>query len=218
MTLLMQLNISYAYLFVPMYPIYISSVLNIPVIEPTNWDDWWTIWNKHAKTVAKVRGNHNSSKGRWIGFDCYRASNYNVIDTPYDSEYVDCRNVLPDLYKFVETCGLDIQLVRILESKSPFNPHKDHSTESYSIRTMLYDNNPSPTFYYFINGRKHFQTLPKESNTWMYKDHLAMHGSNFNPKYKKILITYAGNWTLEESERLFTNHEFVDHKVIYEQL
>jgi hypothetical protein len=57
---------------------------------------------------------------------------------------------------------------------------------------MLYDSNPKSTFYYISSKSKDYQQLPDSSNTWMYYDHVALHGTDYNPAYQKIMIAYYG--------------------------
>lgn len=194
----------------------VSAIVDYPKIEPVDWDLWWRLWNESAQPVLKKQKNHNAATGHWIGFDCYRGKNFKEDLTPYSSMYVDCRHVLPTLYNFIDLLADKVDMVRILESQSPFYPHKDHTNENYSIRTLLYDNNVQPTFYYLINGKKIYQKLPNETNTWIYKDHEFPHGSDFNPKFKKILITFQGTWTYSDVEKHFANDKFLNYNIQHE--
>lgn len=57
---------------------------------------------------------------------------------------------------------------------------------------MIYDGNPTSTFYYISSKSKDYQQLPSSSNTWMYYDHRTVHGSDYNPPHQKIMIAYYG--------------------------
>jgi hypothetical protein len=182
----------------------ISKVLDVPKLEPVNWKVWWSIWHEHAEPLTKYQKNHNDT-AKWIGFDCYRGETYNpVTEGYYHSKFVDCSEVFPNLLNNVASIFHNIYLIRILQSTSTFFPHYDFKDEEHiSVRTMLYDENPSSTFYYVINGEKVYQTLPQDSNTWIYKDHLVQHGSDFDSRYKKILITYYGFINREQVNNIF---------------
>lgn len=171
----------------------VSKILDIPKIVPTDWNVWWDIWNNNAKPLIKYQPNHNKS-GNWIGFDCYRADSYNPsINGYYRSELVDCSNVLPDLVETIKPIFSELLLVRVVQSTSVFLPHTDFKDQYHiGVRTLLYDDNPGNTFYYVINGERVHQRLPPNSNTWIYKDKIVQHGSEFDNRYKKILITYYG--------------------------
>jgi hypothetical protein len=184
----------------------VSKVLNIHKTTPTKWDVWWDIWNNNAKPLVKYQQNHNKA-GKWIGFDCYRGDTYDPLtEGYYNSEFVDCSSVLPDLIDNIKPLFHTIFLIRILQSTSKFLPHHDFKDEEHiAVRTLLYDENPSNTFYYIINNKKVYQTLPPNSNTWIYKDHLVQHGSDFDERYKKILITYYGFINIEQINTIYNS-------------
>lgn len=191
----------------------ISTIIDFPRIEPIDWDLWWKFWDLNALPITKIATNHNPKSGKWIGFDCYRSDKFKDTSNPYVSSFADCRHLIPSLYDFIESIGLDIHLVRILENKSPFYPHKDHTTENFSIRTLLYSNNERPTFYYFINGKKIYQHLPTETNTWIYNDYKVFHGSDLISGFRKILITYQGNWNKSDIERFFASNQYSSYNI-----
>lgn len=172
----------------------ISVVVDLPRLEPSDWGKWWAHWDKNSKMLTKENTNHNTYKaGGWCGFDCYRKPYYNPKATAYMSSLVDCSAVFPELYTFIDCIPMEVYLVRILESMSAFVPHNDFTKPHYAWRTLLFDNNPSSTFYYMNGEEKIYQRLPdKESNTWVFKDHITKHGTDYDPRYKKLLITYYG--------------------------
>jgi hypothetical protein len=183
---------------------YVSKVLDIHKLTPTNWNLWWDIWNNNAKPLVRYQQNHNKP-GKWIGFDCYRSDTYNPeTEGYYNSEFVDCSSVLPNLIDNIKHLFHKLFLIRILQSTDTFFPHNDFKDEEHvAVRTLLYDENPSSTFYYVINNKKVYQKLPSNSNTWIYKDHLVQHGSDFDDRYKKILITYYGFINLEQINTIY---------------
>jgi len=184
----------------------VSKILYIPKVIPTNWELWWDIWNVNAKPLIRYQENHNKP-GNWIGFDCYRGDTYNPsTDGYYHSDLVDCTNVLPDLINNIKPIFHNLFLVRILQSTANFFPHNDFKDEEHiAVRTLMYDENPSSTFYYIINDKKVYQKLPSNSNTWIYKDHLVQHGSDFDDRYKKILITYYGFINSEQINTIYNS-------------
>lgn len=184
----------------------ISKVLDIPKLTPTNWDLWWDIWHHNAKPLERYQQNHNKP-GKWIGFDCYRGDTYNPLtEGYYNSELVDCSSVLPDLIDNIKPLFHTLFLVRILQSTATFFPHSDFKDEEHiAVRTLLYDENPSSTFYYIINNEKVYQNLPLNSNTWIYKDHLVQHGSDFDERYKKLLVTYYGFINVEQINTIYNS-------------
>lgn len=173
----------------------ISRVLDVPKIEPTSWKLWWDFWEANAKPITKSITNHNAGYGKWVGFDCYRDPNYNpdTLTTHYKAEYVDCSEILPMLNDVISQLPMYVANARIIQSKTAFRPHRDYQQENISVRSMLYDDNPKSTFYYLSSGSKDYQMLPPSSNTWMYYDHRALHGTDYDPAYQKIMIAYYGS-------------------------
>ena len=172
----------------------ISRVLNVPKVEPISWEKWWDFWNTNAKPLKKSVSNHNAGSAQWIGFDCYRHSSYNpaTLTTHYKAEFFDCSELLPMLSDVISQLPIFVSNARIIQSRSMFPPHRDYTQDNISVRTMLYDSNPKSTFYYISSKSKDYQQLPDSSNTWMYYDHVALHGTDYNPAYQKIMIAYYG--------------------------
>lgn len=172
--------------------ILISAPIEFPVIEPNNWNTWWDMWYNHASILAKINKNHNSTQAYWKGFDIYMRDGADPLDFYYKSKNMNCSNLFPSLFDNLDKLPLEIDVVRVVSSISKVSPHRDASYPSTGIRTLLYDNNVRPNFYYTFNNHIEYQTLPKDTNTWMYNDHKSLHGSDFYPGHSKILIMYYG--------------------------
>lgn len=170
----------------------ISTPLVFPKVEPTDWEAWWGLWKEKAKLVRKVVKNHNRSGAMWKGFHIYRAPGINLETNGYLSEYVDCSTLLPSVYQNLDKLPIEVKYIQVVSSLTVIPPHHDFATPELAVRSMLYDGNPAPTFYYEVNGRKVYQTLPENSNTWAYWDQKVRHGTDFDFEHQKILVMFYG--------------------------
>jgi hypothetical protein len=193
----------------------VSAVLNIPRIEPDNWNIWWSWWAEHYSDVYKAKGNHNTGPGlnKWQGLDIYRTEDYDADKDPYIAKYVDCQHIFPNMFANLKSIPLKISHIRAVQSTQQFTPHRDHNKPATSLRVMLYDNNPTDTFFYLLsNGKLKFQTFPKNSNTWIYYDHLVKHGTHYKVNHFKIILQIWGKWDTIGLEQLL-EHSDLNHAV-----
>jgi hypothetical protein len=182
-----------------------SCVLDIPKIEPDDWELWWSWWETNAKPLTKVYSSINGDPGlnHWHGVQIYGD------DAPFDPwniTKVDCTKEFPKMFENIFKIPMDIQRIRAVTSKGMFTPHKDHPFPVLSCRINLYDNNPGPTFGYVnANDRPrkfYLQRLPDTSNTWVYQDHTQDHTTFYNNKHFKILFMLLGRWRSDELNEL----------------
>jgi hypothetical protein len=177
------------------FPAGIQSIpLDIPRIAVDNAERWKDLYMSRRQPLTKTGINHNGFDGAWVGMDIYRGPNYDLSKDIYTSPYVDCSELFPNMIKTIlEHIPMDINCVRCATSVLPFIPHHDYSTPILSCRTLLIDQHPEPNFFYVnSNGEKVFQTMPQETNTWMYDDSEMMHGSDKKPNLFKVLLMYYG--------------------------
>jgi hypothetical protein len=182
-----------------------SMVLDLPVIEPDNWDNWWAWWGQHSKPLTKIYSSRNGDPGlnHWHGVQIYGTDE--GFD-PWDIKTVDCQKEFPKMFENIFKIPMDIQRIRAVTSKGMFTPHKDHNFPLLSCRVNVFDNNPKSTFGYvgFTDKPRSFylQQLPKTSNTWIYNDHIQDHTTFYNPKHFKILFMLLGRWRSDELNTL----------------
>jgi len=171
----------------------ISSPIAFPKIVPNDWDRWWKLWTTEATTAIKVSKTHNSTGGPWIGLNAYVKSGVDAMAyTGYNIKNVSCPELFPSLFDNLDSFPIDISVMQIVSSRCPSPPHTDHTEPRVSVRSMLYDNNFTPTFYYLVDGEKKYQTLPNNTNTWIYHDNKCKHGSDYYYGHSKHLIIYHG--------------------------
>lgn len=182
-----------------------SVVLDIPKIEPDNWDDWWVWWEKNAKDLTKIYASQNGQPGlnHWKGVQIY--GDTEPFD-PWNIETVDCTKEFPKMFENIFKIPMDIQRIRAVTSKGMFTPHKDHPFPVMSCRINVFDNNPMPTFAYLnFNDKKrkmYNQQLPETSNTWIYPDQTQDHTTFYHAGHFKILFMLLGKWREDELNEL----------------
>lgn len=173
--------------------ILISAPVEFPVIIPKNWNKWWDMWYDEASLLLKVADNHNQkSQAFWRGFDVYVREGFDPLTYFYKSKNMNCPEMFPSLFDNLDRFPVEINVMRVVSSISKVLPHKDTNTPMIGVRTLLYDNNVKPNFYYVFGEKKKYQYLPEDTNTWIYNDHKSLHGSDFYIGHSKLLIMYYG--------------------------
>jgi len=182
-----------------------SCVLDIPKIEPDDWDQWWSWWETNSKPLTKIYTSQNGAPGlnHWHGVQIYGEPEPN---DPWDITTVDCTKEFPKMFENIFKIPMDIQRIRAVTSKGMFTPHKDHPFPVMSCRINVFDNNPAPTFAYVnFNDKKrkmYNQQLPETSNTWIYPDQTQDHTTFYHPGHFKILFMLLGKWREDELNTL----------------
>lgn len=190
--------------------------VDLPIIQPDNWDVFWDIWNKHSDWLVKIGKSANTeikpgTKNLWIGLDIFKKYNYKLA---FDAPYYDIKNQLPILYKKI--CKLDINVigVRLMQSQCEIGPHNDNNKDVWEIRAFFHQPSEIPQWYFTKPDRnipdKFYINMPKTTNWFMFNDKHCYHASNFYPDKKKILlqlITYGSlKHLIDRSIKKYSNY------------
>lgn len=170
--------------------------LDLPKIEPDDWNTFWTIWNTHSDSLVKVsfNGVHSDSPvGRndiWQGLDIFVSKNSTAIWT---APFYDIREELPNLYNTLATLPIpNIYRVRLVSSKQPVGPHSDDKKDTWVARAYLHYTAPTGQWYFIrpgdMGGQRSYITLPAETNWFAYNDKHCWHATEYDEKYPKILL------------------------------
>jgi len=192
----------------------ISSPIAFPKIVPNDWDRWWKLWEKEAAPAIKVLKNHNTTNANWIGLNVYVKEGVDsVAYSNYKIKTVNCPELFSTLFDNIDKFPFDISIMQIVSSRGLVTPHNDNTNPKISIRSMLADTNFTPTFYYNIGGDKKYQTLPSDTNTWVYHDNKYKHGSDYYYGHTKHLIIYHGTAKrdLLEQNLLSCHNQYSDY-------
>ena len=171
----------------------ISTPIDFPIIQPDDWDEWWSVWNSQAKLVKKNATTVNKFSVKWQGFDIYvRPGSEKGASFHYNFENINRPDLFSNLFNNLENFPVHIKSIRAACSLEDVPAHRDHRNDMYAVRSMLYNTNPIPTWYYKIDDRKEYLKLPNTTNTWLYGDHTSEHGTDFIPGHTKILLMFFG--------------------------
>jgi hypothetical protein len=172
----------------------IYTPLNIPKIEPDNWEVFWNIWNKHSDIMVKKSINLATSlskigeSGTWRGLDIYKLGN---MSPSWDCPYFDIKNDLPLLFQYIGNLPIkNIYRVRLIQSLKPITPHTDNDLDRWEYRALLHNTSPKSQWF-FTEPKKDERTyieLPDSTNWFAYNDKYSWHGSDYDPKFEKILV------------------------------
>lgn len=176
----------------------IATPLDLPKIEPDNWDTFWGIWHKNKQPLIKVKSNVDSSNVHigednvWQGIDIY--VNNNVNQPPaWKANEVDIQNRLPMLYNTLANLPIrNISRVRLIESQLAVRSHTDDNFDKWSVRAYFHYTDEKPQWYFTnpndSDGARSYFSMPKETNWFAYNDKHCWHGTDYNPSHPKILL------------------------------
>jgi hypothetical protein len=174
----------------------VATPLDLPKIEPDDWEIFWKIWERESKNAIKIKKNLQNSValvGRsnlWQGLDIYK--NYNLVPA-WDVPYYDISKELPILYQQILNLPFKyIYCVRILKSLTDIKPHSDDSKDWWSVRALWHCDDKESQWYFThpkINAKeKTFFYLPKNTNWFSYNDRYCWHGTIFRKDHPKFLL------------------------------
>lgn len=169
--------------------------IDLPKIEPDNWDIFWDIWNTHSAPLIKVKKNTDISLAEvgsdniWTGIDIYKKYGNRM---PYDAPYVDIEHILPKMYKAILSVSPDVYRVRLLQSQINITSHTDDDRDRWNIRAFFYGDKAKDQWYftkpYDSAGERTYIKMPPNTNWFMYNDKHCWHGTDYDPSNKKILL------------------------------
>ena len=169
--------------------------LDLPKIEPDDWDVFWQIWNQYSGKLIKVRSNGSHSDaivGRsdiWQGLDIYKNSNLHVWQAPF----YDIKEQLPKLYNTLISLPIsNIRQIRLVSSKLQVDPHSDDVKDIWVARAYFHYTSPKEQWFFTkpgdYYGERSYITRPAETNWFAYNDKHCWHATDYNPEYPKILL------------------------------
>lgn len=165
----------------------VSTPLDLPKLEPSNWNQWWQFWEQHAKPLKKIRPTPNKQSGDHFGFDVFR---HRAFLPAYFAPLVDLKSFDAHLYDSIMNVPVKIYCARFIMSTGDFLPHVDMNFSSWAIRCMFHCDDPNPQWYYtdLKNENRQMLKLSSKTNWWTYLDGAIKHGTTFNSHYPKILL------------------------------
>jgi hypothetical protein len=179
--------------------------LDLPKLEPDNWDTFWNIWNTYSDFAIKKSTNLITSKAPvgtnevWRGLDIFTKP---IGRTAWECPYVDISSDLPLMYESISQLNIKtLYRVRLLQSLVKVDAHTDDNADQWNIRGFLHYTDTRPQWYFTRpnGGEKTYATLPSNVQWFAYNDKHALHGTDFNPDHKKILIQLYFRGSIDET-------------------
>jgi hypothetical protein len=125
--------------------------LDIPRIEPDDWDLFWKLWNE--KNADITRANPQESQ-YWKGLCCWLNPSIDHTKFNYSNTVIDDWSMhFPRMFEQIKNSLPFFSLEKIVlwSNVNTVNPHFDPDAVIYpwpdSLRIMLWDTNERPTFY-----------------------------------------------------------------------
>jgi hypothetical protein len=200
----------------------ISLPLALPKFELDNADEFWKIWDSQNETVRRQHidrgadGIDGASMDyqQWNGIAMYEMPSVlkdaawltTVSKELADSQPTYLKSIL-GILPFTK-----VRSIRLWSNHKVIPAHYDGNLPSSidgkmrfptEIRLMLHDENPIETFYLTPANKypphtdiplhdRYYVKLPNDTNTFAWNNEDYLHGADFNPKYKKILVVIKG--------------------------
>jgi hypothetical protein len=187
----------------------VATPLDIPKIEPDNWEVFWKIWQRESKYAVKVKTNVDTSlspvgqDNLWTALDIYKRHD---LKTALEVPYYNIKDDLPEMYNRILNLPFKyMQSVRVLSSQQDILAHTDDGRNNWSVRALLHCKDPEPQWYFTQpggDGNRKFFRLPTDTNWFAYHDRHCWHGSVFNNQYPKLLLqvfTFGDDTTIINS-------------------
>jgi len=177
--------------------------LDIPRIQPKNWDQWWEVWNTHSAVIAKNEKNHNDTYGLWKGLDLYRdpsmvfklrAAGLTGVHNPvYNAPYHYQSSVVIDLvHQVISRFPMHIICIRVIENLDEVPPHSDESSPAPNVRSILWSDYTEPIWRFDLGEKSLEMTLPEDTNSFYYLDYPLKHSAIYRPgNTKGVLVVYG---------------------------
>jgi hypothetical protein len=194
--------------------------LDIPRIEPNNWDEWWDIWNTYAGSATKKIETHNSYESIWKSLEIYRYTESSPI---IDSIVYECPRcpqtpVIQDLINQIQESypGI-VRYIRVIENQSNIKFHSDADVPQHQFRTLLWTTNDKLNWLFKRNEEVFFPKLPKDSNTFYYYDYHTQHCAPYSSEISKgilqafISFDSESDDLIERSSKKYENLAWVIH-------
>ena len=169
--------------------------IDLPKIEPDNWDVFWDIWNTHSDYAIKTKSNTHlsatplGSTDIWLGLDIFKK---NILSTSWQVPFFDIKYLLPNMYSSLMTILPNAGVIRLIQSQKDVGAHTDDNRNVWHLRSYLYYTSSKSQWYFTkpndSQGDRTYITLPTTTNWFAYNDKHCWHGTDFDPNHKKILL------------------------------
>lgn len=183
---------------------------DVPPLFPNNMEKFWDMWNNNKELLTKVKNDSiAASKGNDFKFLYDDANFEGMITFLKNDNYLKGstwkQNVVlePSLWEpYVEELEArlpwyECHSVVLWAAIKPVYYHIDPSPlwpGPCAIRSLIYDDNPSPTFKLRNRETNEEQYVPynKDRNIFVFNNINFFHGADYDPNHYKILMKTFG--------------------------
>ena len=168
--------------------------IDLPKIEPDNWDVFWDIWNTHRDYLVKTRVNTTISatpigaNNLWLGLDIIKKS---IGNTSWQAPFFSIKDLLPNMHNSLTTLFPNAT-IRLVQSQTDFRSHTDDNINIWHLRAYLHYTDSKSQWYFTKphdpHGDRTYINLPESTNWFAYNDLNSWHGTDFDVDNKKILL------------------------------
>ena len=206
--------------------------LALPKFVLDDATEFWRIWNSEVVAVEKPPGDpvlsqYNPTESFincWDGLSMYEDSTL-LSKTSWKTKI--STNLITSQHQFLKSVFellpfKRIRCVRLWSAHSEVKAHSDAIIPNSltgvlrfpaEIRIMLDDQNPCETFWLTSvdqhaplmpvpEADKHFVKLPMDTNTFAWNNEDYLHGADYHPQHRKILVVVKGWIDVEQLEQL----------------
>jgi hypothetical protein len=205
--------------------------LDLPKFEIADLDKFLDIWEKEQKEVwrqhidrgAEGVDNPQLELVQWNGLSVFENTQlyrHGAWGTKYNRELAQVSKELLNRI-MTELPFLQVRSVRFWSANKEIPKHYDGNMPSEldgkmlfpsEFRIMLYDENPRATFWLTDAktnepgpgqpDKKFYVDLPSDTNSFAWNNEDFLHGADFDPQYKKILVVVKGWPNVDRLEEL----------------
>lgn len=186
----------------------IATPLDIPRIEPDDWDLFWDIWNKHSGVLTKNFTNQGSAVSPenapkvWIGLDMFDRW---TGGSAWQAPIFEAEHLFPKMFKTIFDLNLpSLYRVRFITSLIPIPGHSDDQADRWNIRAFIH--HPSTENQWYFNnpgdrdGVRKYLRMPEDSNWFAYNDKYSWHGTDYDPEKPKILMQLYSKYVTTDDD------------------
>jgi hypothetical protein len=170
--------------------------IDLPKIEPDNWEVFWDIWNTHRDYLVKTKMSTSLSltpvgiNDFWLGLDIVKK--ISISPTAWQAPFFDIKTVLPNMYNSLMAAVPNAVAIRLIQSQKNIFAHTDDNRNAWYMRAYLHYTSSQSQWYltkpHDAGGNRTYIDLPEETNWFAYNDLNCWHGTDFDPHNKKILL------------------------------
>ena len=203
----------------------IATPLDIPRIEPDDWNVFWDLWNTYSGPLTKQYLNNGSEVDPliapkiWSGLDLYDQWPHG---TAWQAPLFEAGKLFPKMFKTIFDLNLNsLYRIRLISSLMPVGAHSDDSADRWSIRAFLHHPSTEQQWYFTKPndrfGSRKYLLMPEDTNWFAYHDNLTWHGSDYDPKKPKILLQLYTRPILTSNQLIQRSFsKYADYVVDYE--